>query len=347
MREEEVAVLLVVGHVDLEGCGLRAALGGDALRRRLLLRQDRLQLQLAELPVGAQAEERCSAVDKRVVRGERDVAGLDELDDLVLLALIFQLEVLCVEVEGGVGVVVEVHVHLVAHLTVDREVDLLVEVEGRRLAVADGQRGVVDVLQRGTHLQLGRALCLHADAARAEDFLGRAEVEVHVGEVELVLALRLDVLGVLLAEELLAGAPLAPLHVFLGRHHDGRVQIGVADLRSDIIESERVVVLHLLLDILRHVQVERARVEVLDQHGRRRLDAPAGVEQRVGDDVVVGHGEGLRLGLGGRTLDLGGVRRLGLTLRRRAAAGQCGPLAGPSRIDLRHRGERHDGYEHE
>ena len=52
---------------------------------------------------------------ERRVGGERHVAALDELDDLVLLAVILQLHVLRVEVEGGVGVVVEVHVHLVAH----------------------------------------------------------------------------------------------------------------------------------------------------------------------------------------------------------------------------------------
>ena len=137
--EEEVAVLLVVGSVNLEGCRLHAASAGDARRRSLLLRDDRLQLELAKLPVAADAEECRSTVYERRVAGEGDVARLYELDDLVFLAVVLQLHVLRVEVEGGVGVVVEVHVHLVAHLAVDTEVDLLVEVHLRRLTVADGE----------------------------------------------------------------------------------------------------------------------------------------------------------------------------------------------------------------
>ena len=169
--EEEVAVLLVVGSINLEGCCLCAAFRGDALRGRLLLRQHRLQLQLAELHVGTDAEKAAGTLHQRVVRGEGDVAGLDELDNLVLLAVVLQLQVLCVEVEGGVGVVVEVEVHLVADLGIGTEVDFLVEVEARGLTVTDRQRGVVDVLQRSTHLQLGRSLCLHTHTARAKDFL--------------------------------------------------------------------------------------------------------------------------------------------------------------------------------
>ena len=148
--QEEVAVLLVVGHVYLEGGGLCAAATGDAFRGGLLLRHHRIQLQFAELHGGIDAEEARSAFHQRVVGGEADVARLQLLDNLVLLAVVLQLQVLCVEVEGGIGVVVEVEVHLVAHLRIGRDVDFLVEVEARGLTVTDGQRGVVDVLQRGS-----------------------------------------------------------------------------------------------------------------------------------------------------------------------------------------------------
>ena len=106
VREKEVAVLLIVGHVELKRCGLRPATRRDALRGRVFLRYDRLQFQLAELHVGAHSEQRAGPFYQRRVRGERHVACLDELYNLVFLAFVAQLDVLGVKVEGGVGVVV-------------------------------------------------------------------------------------------------------------------------------------------------------------------------------------------------------------------------------------------------
>ena len=59
---------------------------------------------------------------------------------------------------------------------------------------------------------------------------------MHVGKRELVLALRLYVLGVLLAEEIAQGTLLRPFLILLGCHQQGDVQIGVADLRSHVID---------------------------------------------------------------------------------------------------------------
>ena len=106
-----------------------------------------------------------------------------------------------VEVERSVGVVVEVHVHLVAHTSVDVDVYLLVKVHGRGLAVAYWKRRIVDVLHRSSKLQLGCTLCTYAHTAGTEYLLSRTQVEVHVAEVELLLALSLIYLVVLLAEE--------------------------------------------------------------------------------------------------------------------------------------------------
>ena len=98
---------------------------------------------------------------------------------------------------------------------------------------------------------------------------------MHVGERELVLVLRLVGLRVLIAEELLTPAPLRPLHILLGGHQDGGVQVAVAYLRTDEIEVQRVVVLHLLTDVVGHLQVERRRVEVGHLHRRGLGNAPA------------------------------------------------------------------------
>ena len=274
LRKEEVAVLLVVGDIHLEGGGLYTTLRRDALRRRLLLREHRLQLQFAELHIRPDTKEARCALHQGVVRGERHVTRLNQFNDLVFLAFVFQFQVLGVEVERGVGVVVQVHVQLVAHLAVHAQVDLLVEVEGGGLTVTDGQRGVVDTLQVRADLQFGRSLCLDAHTAGAKDLLGRSQVEVHVGKRELVLARRLHILRVLLAEELTQGPLLRPLRVLLGCHQHRRVQVGVADLRTHIVHVRRVVVLHRLTDIVRPFQVERTRVQVCHLHRCRLLYAP-------------------------------------------------------------------------
>ena len=281
-RQEEVAVLFVVGHVQFEGCQLRAALAGDALRGGVLLRQHGLQLQLAELHVGAHAEEAGGSLDQRVVRREGDVAGLDELDDFVFLALVAQLQVLGVEVEGGIGVVVQRHVHLVAYLAGDVEVDFLVEIDRLGVTVALGQRRVVDVLEVGTELQLCGTLGLDAHTARAEYLLGGADVEVHVGKVEFLLAFVRHVLGILLAEELVHLAALAPLVILFGGHQHRGIQVAVTNLRANDVHAGRVVVLYLLLDILGEVQVEGRRVEVGHLDGGRLLYLPAGAHEGVG-----------------------------------------------------------------
>ena len=311
-RQEEVAVLLVVGHVQLEGCGLRATFRRHALAGRIFLRDDGLQLQFAKLHVRTDTKQAAGTLHQRVVRGEGDVTGLDQLDDLVFLAFIAQLDVLCVEVEGGVGIVVQRHVHLVAHLTRHVQVDLLVEVDGFGITVGLRQRWVVDALQRTTQLQFGGSLRLDAHTTRTEYLLGRSQVEVHIGKVEFLLAFIGYILCVFLAEEALHLAFLAPRMVFLRGHQYGGIQIRVTYLRANHVHARRVVILHLLTDILREAQVDDRRVQVGHLHRCYLLYAPARVQKRVRDGIFLYFDDRLLLG---RNLP----SRLGI-LRRR---GQC------------------------
>ena len=287
LGEEEVAVFLVVGGIDFERSELNASTTRNALRGRLLLRCHKLQLQLAELQVGAQSEEARSALDETGIRGERHVSTLNELHDFVFLSIVFQLQVLRVEVHRGLGVVVEVHVHLVAHLSVDAQVDFLVEVHRGGLAVSDGQRGILNVLQRGAKLQFGRSLRLDSHTARTENLLSRTQLEMHVGEVELFLALCLIDFIVLRAEILAHVLLSGVVHVLLGSHHDGRGEPRVAHLLTDDIAVDGVVVFHLLLHVLRPIQVHRVLPQVVVGDGGGALDGPTGMEQRVGNGVFV------------------------------------------------------------
>ena len=251
-----------------------AALRGDTLRRRFLLREDRLQLQSAKLHIGADTEQAGGSLHQGVVRREGHITSLHKFEDLVLLAVVFQLQVLRVEVEGGIGVVVQVHVHLVTHLAVHVQVDLLVEIEGCCLTVSNRQRGVVDALDVGTHFQLSRSLGPDAHATGAEDLLSRTQVEMHIGKRELFLTLVLHVLGILLPEEVSQHALLTPFLVFLRTHQQWGVQVRSAHLRADVVHVGRVVVLYGLTDIVGSSEVEGRGVEILHNHRSRRLNAP-------------------------------------------------------------------------
>ena len=273
--EEEVAVLLVVGHIHFKRRHLRTTSRRNALGGRVLLRKNRLQLQLTKLHVRTNTKQTAGAFHQRVVRGEGDVTRLHQFDNLIFLALIAQLDILGVEVESGVGVVVQVHVHLVTYLTIDVQVDFLVEVDGLGPSVSLWQRGVIDVLEVGSQLQLRRTLRLDAHTAGAEYLLGRSQVEVHIREVELVLALGSHVLRILLAEETPQLSFLAPCAVFLGSHQHRSIQVVVAYLRTDDIHSRRVIILHLLPDILREVEVDGRAIKISHLDRCRLLNPPA------------------------------------------------------------------------
>ena len=127
--EEKMPVLFVFRGRELIIVRLCAALGRHAFRGRFLLGNDRLQFQFAELQVSPQAEQRGSAFDERGIGGKRDVTPFYQLDDFVFLAFVAQFHALCVEVERGIGVVVQVHVDFVAHAAVHAHVDFLFEIE--------------------------------------------------------------------------------------------------------------------------------------------------------------------------------------------------------------------------
>ena len=220
-----MAVGLIVGGAELEGVCLAAALARDAGAGTLLLADHCLHLQLAELEVGAQTEEAADAWHQAHIAGERHVASLDEFHNFVFLSVVLQLHVLLVEVKGSLGVIVQVQINLVAHLAVHREIDFLVEVKAERLSAAGGQSWVVHPLHVGTHFQFGTSLSLQLHAARSENLLGRTQVEVHVGEVELVLSFVLECLAVSHAVVALHALLEAPCLVFLGRHQYGGVKI--------------------------------------------------------------------------------------------------------------------------
>ena len=262
--QEEVAVLVVVGHANLKFRELAAALRTHRTALRGLLRHHRLQRQLAKLQVGTDTEERCGARDERRVGGEAHVTCLQQLDDLILLTVILQLHLLRVEVKGRLRVVVHVQVHLVTNPTVDAQVDLLVEVESEGVAAAGRQRRVVDALLVESELQFGRSLRLDLHATRSENLLCGTQVKLHVREVKLLLlSLLLKLLLVLVAEVSIQRALHAPCRILLGSHQQWHRQVRVANLVTHDVRMCLLVVGRLCRQVLRVAQVHRLPLQVL------------------------------------------------------------------------------------
>ena len=123
-----------------------------------------------------------------------------------------------------------------------------------------------------------------------------SSVEVHVGEVKLLLALGLVHLVVLVAVIAVARLALAPSAILLGRHDDGRLEPHAADARAYHVAVECVVVDHLLVQVVGAFQVGGGQTVVVYRERRGALYLPARVEQRVGYGVLV-DGYGLRRSL--------------------------------------------------
>ena len=129
MRKEEVAILFIVRHVHLEGSGLGSTFRRDTLGGGFLLRKYRLEFQATELHIRTYTKQTRSTFYQRVVGGECDISCLYQFDNLVRLTLVFQFQVLCVKIKCGIGIVVQIHVHLIAYPTIHVQIDFLIEIE--------------------------------------------------------------------------------------------------------------------------------------------------------------------------------------------------------------------------
>ena len=287
LREEEVTVFLVICHIKLERSKLHTTPARYTLGSRLLLREYRLQLELAKLHVGSYTEKTAGALDERGVAGKGYIARLNQLDNLIFLAIILQLHVLGIVVEGGIGVVIQVEVHLIAYLSIHVEIDLLIKVHHRGLAVADRQRRVVDILLVDAKLQFGSTLGLDTDSTGSEDFLGRSQIEVHIREIEFLLALRLIDFIVLLAIEGIALVLFRPFHIFIRSEHDGSRKPGIAHPVADDITVEGIIVDDLIPEGIRTLEVERTLIEIAQGIRLSKLDFPTGMQQGIRNRILI------------------------------------------------------------
>ena len=174
--QEIVPVGLIVVRPDVEFLRLRPALHLDFLPLSLLLAEDGGVVHLAPLGLELQAEEGLAALNERALQRHVDVARLDVLQDVVLLALEPDVH-LVLEVEGGLGVVVRSEVDLFTDAAVDGQLDALVEVKGGDGPVSLGQARILGLAVAQAEVELRRTLRPDLNLVGAEDGLEDLRVD--------------------------------------------------------------------------------------------------------------------------------------------------------------------------
>ena len=128
LAEEEVAVFFVVEAAEFEFVGLCAALHGDVLRFTFLIRNDAGNGGVTEFQFRLDTEKLLRTSNQGAVQRETHITGFKQLYDFVFLAFVFQVE-LVLEIEGGLGVLVDVEIDLIADFRHHVQLNLLVEIK--------------------------------------------------------------------------------------------------------------------------------------------------------------------------------------------------------------------------
>ena len=123
-----MAVLVVIGRNDLKGAALTIIASRNLDRSDLtaLGGGDGSNIQLSELHLGFHTEEVLGALDKGIVERQTHVSDLEFLEDVLLVARIFDLHVV-LKVKGVVVIEVRGNGELFTHLAHYAHIDLLIE----------------------------------------------------------------------------------------------------------------------------------------------------------------------------------------------------------------------------
>ena len=271
VAQEIVLVGLVLIRLDVEHGGLRTTLGLHVAPLPFLLAEDGRGGEPSETQFGLQAEEALAPLDQGAAQGKTDVAGLDLLDDLVLVTRVVQLH-LVLEVEGGLRVVVGVDLQLLTDITHQVQLDPLVEVEGGDAPLIDGDPRILRLADVHPEDDLGRSPGFDVDGITPEDPVEGLATHLDRGDQRLLRAL-----AVLLhtVQPVVVHAALhVVVEVLLQRHAHGRPVIeGAAYGTAHDVLPAFGVVDHFVLDVPWILQVDatRARGSRCERVGDREL----------------------------------------------------------------------------
>ena len=142
------------------------------------------------------------------------------------------------------------------------------------MASVDSQSRVLHVFHRSAKLQFGCSLRTNVHTTRAENLFGRAQIEVHIREIELVFSFSLEDLCILFAKESIPLLPASPIHILVGQHHYGCRQIGSTKLATKEITVERIIIDDLLTQIRGRLQIECTAIKVAPTYRLCALNTP-------------------------------------------------------------------------
>ena len=180
LTEEVVAVLFVLVGLEIEFVGLGTAGHRNGFCFRLLLGSDGGHHQFTELELRLHAEQALTTGNQRAVQRQRNITELNQLQDVILLALEFQLH-LVFKIEHGLCVVIEVEFDLVADFGKGVQLDILVKIELGDFPLLDRQRRVVVTVVQHTENQFHIAGRADIDGIAAEDALEDVAADMDLG----------------------------------------------------------------------------------------------------------------------------------------------------------------------
>ena len=181
MSDKEVAVFVIIVSIHFKFGSLRTSFGTYGFCFRFLLRSHCRNAQFAKLQVSFYPEKCCASANKRTVELHAYITGLYVFDNVVFLTFVGKFYHLLVEFERRFGVVIHSEVHFVAHRAVYVHLNFHIELWYKVRSLTFGKCRVFHTVVLHAQNNFRRTLCLDLYTAGAKNFIGRTDIEFHVG----------------------------------------------------------------------------------------------------------------------------------------------------------------------
>ena len=215
-----------------------------------------------------------------VVRWERYITSLQFLDNFILLTFIHQCQFLRIVYIRSICTIAEREIHLITNARCHIQLHFLIEIKVCCLPVSFRDGWVVRKFIVDTCLQACTTVRTDSHTTRAEYLLSRAEVEMHIGKIELLLAFVYEQGVVSHLEVITQQLTCIPRCILLRSHQCRGTQEVITQLRTHPVVSTLLVILsHIILQIVRvsqvqrrlHLLLSRRVIRLLHLHMRKRI----------------------------------------------------------------------------
>ena len=230
MRQEEVAVLVVIIGGNIERGGLCATFGVHRLSLWILLRNKRCGSQFAKLKFGFDTEQCGTTTNQRWSSGHAHITSFQILDNFVFLAFVSKFQVLIVEIKCRICVIRHIELHLITHRCCDGGLNLLIEIKVSFSTSRNRKRRVIGLVALHTHIDVERTSGFQLHTTRTEHRFQWSKTKLHIQEVERLVFLLFNGFGIFLAIILLHRLTESDVVVFVGRKKEWRNDVVVTNL---------------------------------------------------------------------------------------------------------------------